>query len=68
MLSIICSLYRYAMDDSIWIKEAQTFAKKFNKNAGSIDFSDFYTASYDSPMKFWNRRNEVLFVVDVKYI
>ena len=56
------------MDDSVWIKEAQTFAKKFNKNASSIDFSDFYTASYDSPMKFWNRRNEVLFMVDVKYI
>merc|ERR1712198_830086 len=21
----------------------------------------FYTAGYDSPMKFWNRRNEVMF-------
>jgi len=51
----------YAMDDSVWIKEAQAFAQKFNKN---VDFSNFYTASYDSPMKFWNRRNEVLFLVD----
>jgi len=54
----------YAMDDSVWIKEAQAFAQKFNKNVGSMDFSNFYTASYDSPMKFWNRRNEILFLVD----
>ena len=50
------------MQDSVWIKEAQAFAKTLKKNVDSIDFSDFYTAGYDSPMKFWNRRNEVMFV------
>ena len=28
-----------------------------------IDFSKFLTAGYDSPMKFWNRRNEILFTI-----
>ena len=51
------------MQDRVWIKEAQVFAKTLMKNGGAIDFSDFYTASYDSPMKFWNRRNEVMFLV-----
>ena len=27
----------------------------------SVDQDLYYTASYDSPMKFWNRRNEVMF-------
>jgi len=53
----------YAMRDSVWIKEAELFAEKLNKKADSIDFSKFYTAGYDSPMKFWNRRNEVMFLV-----
>ena len=29
--------------------------------ANSVDTDSFYTASYDSPMKFWNRRNEIMF-------
>merc|ERR1711997_39089 len=37
----------YAMQDSVWKNE--------------VDFSYFWTAGYDSPMKFWNRRNEVAF-------
>jgi len=58
----------YAMQDSVWIKEAQAFAKTLKKNVDSIDFSDFYTAGYDSPMKFWNRRNEVMFLVNTNEI
>jgi len=54
----------YAMRDSVWIKEAQTFAAKLSTKADSIDFSKFYTAGYDSPMKFWNRRNEVMFLIN----
>merc|ERR1712108_117702 len=27
------------------------------------DNATFYTAGYDSPMKFWNRRNEVMYHV-----
>jgi hypothetical protein len=55
---------RYAMEDNVWIKEAQIFAEKLSEKADSIDFSKFYTAGYDSPMKFWNRRNEVMFLVN----
>ena len=29
--------------------------------ANSVVTDSFYTAGYDSPMKFWNRRNEVMF-------
>ena len=56
---------RYAMEDGVWIKEAESFAEKLDKNdyGGSIDFSNFYTAGYDSPWKFWNRRNEVMYLV-----
>lgn len=54
----------YAMRDNVWIKEAQIFAEKLSQKADSIDFSKFYTAGYDSPMKFWNRRNEVMFLVN----
>merc|ERR1719233_2717739 len=55
----------YAMEDDVWIKEAESFAEKLDKNdyGGSIDFSNFYTAGYDSPWKFWNRRNEVMYLV-----
>merc|ERR1712168_162979 len=38
----------YAMKDSVWADE--------------VDFSKYLTAGYDSPMKFWNRRNEVMFI------
>merc|ERR1711936_712874 len=39
----------YAMQDNVWIREAQAFAKILKKNIDSIDFSDFITAGYDSP-------------------
>merc|ERR1712115_213431 len=58
----------YAMRDGVWIKEAQSFAKTLKKNGDSIDFKNFYTAGYDSPMKFWNRRNEVMFLVNSNII
>jgi len=51
----------YAMKDSVWVKEAEVFATKLADN-NDVDMSSFYTAGYDSPMKFWNRRNEVMFV------
>ena len=31
--------------------------------SNEVDFTYFWTAGYDSPMKFWNRRNEVAFEV-----
>merc|ERR1712193_366815 len=51
----------YAMKDSVWVKEAEVFATKLADN-NDVDLSSFYTAGYDSSMKFWNRRNEVMFV------
>merc|ERR1711971_1039638 len=41
--------------------EPEVFATKLADN-NDVDLSSFYTAGYDSPMKFWNRRNEVMFV------
>merc|ERR1711997_19115 len=54
----------YAMKDRVWEREAAKFEEKL-KDDGRNDevvFSGYFTASYDSPMKFWNRRNEVMFL------
>lgn len=51
----------YAMMDSTWKREAEKFKNKLKKTSKSINFSEFYTAGYDSPWKFWNRTNEVMF-------
>merc|ERR1711874_101519 len=42
----------YAMRDSVNLREA----------GEEVDTALFYTAGYDSPMKFWNRRNEVMYL------
>jgi len=51
----------YAMSDSVWELNAAAFAEKLGDRMNSVEQEYFYTASYDSPMKFWNRRNEVMF-------
>ena len=51
----------YARRDSR--REAKRFAEALEKAGEQVDTSLFYTASYDSPMKFWNRRNEVMYLV-----
>jgi len=51
----------YAMKDSVWMKKSAQFAKALGDRVNSVDTGSFYTAGYDSPMKFWNRRNEVMF-------
>ena len=38
-------------------------SKVLRKAGQEVDTDLFFTASYDSPMKFWNRRNEVMFLV-----
>merc|ERR1739838_87215 len=54
----------YAMKDYVWEKEAQIFAEVLNAaGVSNINFSEFFALGYDSPMKFWNRRNEVMFEV-----
>merc|ERR1712002_1124717 len=52
----------YAMKDSVWAKEAQKFAEELSDRADEVEFTPYLTAGYDSPMKFWNRRNEVMFI------
>merc|ERR1711872_652950 len=52
----------YAMMDSVWDKEASKFAEELADRADEVEFSSYLTAGYDSPMKFWNRRNEVMFI------
>ena len=51
----------YAMQDSVWMKEAEKFRAELSERSNEVDFNYFWTAGYDSPMKFWNRRNEVAF-------
>ena len=51
----------YAMQDSVWMKEAEKFRAELSERSNEVNFNYFWTAGYDSPMKFWNRRNEVAF-------
>merc|ERR1712032_667376 len=53
----------YAMKDAVNMREAKKFAKVLEKAGKEVDTSAFYTAGYDSPMKFWNRRNEIMYTV-----
>merc|ERR1711990_796592 len=53
----------YAMKDAVNIREARKFAEVLDKAGEEVDKSVFYTAGYDSPMKFWNRRNEIMYLV-----
>jgi len=57
----------YALKDANWIEESEKFKVWLGEEKGEdlneIDFSKFLIAGYDSPMKFWNRRNEVLFTI-----
>jgi len=51
----------YAMQDTVWMKRAYEFKNKLGDRANSLDTTNFYTAGYDSPMKFLKRKNEVMF-------
>merc|ERR1712107_580476 len=53
----------YAMSDSVNLREARRFAEVLKSAGEEVDTELFYTAGYDSPMKFWNRRNEVMYLV-----
>merc|ERR1712156_1121264 len=47
----------------VTIREAKKFAEVLDNDGVEVDKSFFYTAGYDSPMKFWNRRNEIMYLV-----
>merc|ERR1711990_1312399 len=53
----------YAMKDAVNIREAKKFAEVLDNDGVEVDKSFFYTAGYDSPMKFWSRRNEIMYLV-----
>ena len=50
----------YAMKDSVWLTHEAAFREELADRAGEVEDGFFYTAGYDSPMKFWDRRNEVM--------
>ena len=50
------------MQDATWAKEALKFSEELADRAYEVEFAPYFTAGYDSPMKFWNRRNEVMFL------
>jgi len=51
----------YAMRDIVWVDNAAAFREELSDRSDELVDGFFYTAGYDSPMKFWNRRNEVMF-------
>merc|ERR1712121_24885 len=51
----------YAMKDDVWLEAAEKFREEMSDREDELMMDHFYTAGYDSPMKFWNRRNEVMF-------
>ena len=52
----------FAMRDSVWVQNAASFINvELAEKAGEVMEGYFFTASYDSPTKLGNRRNEVMF-------
>ena len=52
------------MNDGDWIEESSTLDtmlsnKFFWLSEGQVNTEQFYTNVYNSPMEFWNRRNEL---------
>ena len=51
----------FAMQDWVLIRQAQTFRAELGEKTKELELGHFWAASYDSPVKFWNRKNEVAF-------
>ncbi|CAH1788823.1 unnamed protein product [Owenia fusiformis] len=49
----------YASEDD-YLNEADILAASINNSSAYIN-DEYYAAGYDSPFKFWNRHNEILF-------
>jgi len=53
----------YIMEDSLWMMNADQFREVLQaQGVNGYDMSYVLTAGYDSPMTFWGRRNEVMFM------
>ena len=47
------------MDKNSWITESEAMNELIANKGFKANTEMFYGNGYDSPMKFWNRRNEV---------
>ena len=45
----------------VLIREAETFRSELGEKVEELELGHFWSASYDSPLKLWNRRNEIAF-------
>jgi hypothetical protein len=46
------------MDDEDWLEESQTLDSMIGSKSFQVKSDEFYANGYNSPMQFWNRRNE----------
>ena len=51
----------FAMQDWVLIRAAETFRLELGEKKEQVELGHFWSASYDSPLQFWNRKNEVAF-------
>ena len=49
----------FAMQDWVLIREAEAFRAELGEKRDEVELGHFWSASYDSPIKLWNRKNEV---------
>ncbi|XP_043202753.1 heme-binding protein 1-like [Amphibalanus amphitrite] len=62
-MTVIASQTGGYMDDEDWVAMADKLKQDATAQGETgVDYSSFYRAGYDSPMKFWNRRNEIWYV------
>ena len=47
------------MNNDEWFEEAETLDAMIAKKGFQVNNEYFYSNGYNSPMQFWNRRNEV---------
>ncbi|XP_050729809.1 heme-binding protein 2-like [Eriocheir sinensis] len=54
----------YLTHEENWVEEAGKLAAILQENGKTVNLSHMYWVGYDSPMKFWNRRNEIWFLTN----
>ena len=47
------------MNDDEWKEESDTLDSMIESQSFQVKSDEFYANGYNSPMQFWNRRNEV---------
>jgi len=59
-MSVFVETYPGYMEDCDWAKKIGSFAKKLRGHHRDHETTSYMTVGYDSPWRFWNRRNEVM--------